>query len=115
MKAHAVDVLNQVGIPDPAARVRAYPHRFSGGMRQRVAIAADKSTTALDVSIQVQILHQMRELARDTRSALIWISHDLATVSSIASSLLVMYAGKIVEEGPTATVLRAPRHPTLRG
>ena len=125
-RARAVDVLSKVGIPDADTRLRAYPHQFSGGMRQRVAIAiallhrpsvivADEPTTALDVSIQAQILDQMRELARDTKSALIWISHDLATVSSIASRLLVMYAGKIVEKGPTAEVLRSPRHPYTAG
>jgi peptide/nickel transport system ATP-binding protein len=78
-------------------------------------IVADEPTTALDVSIQAQILHEMRALARESGTALIWISHDLATVSSLAERLLVMYAGKIVEQGPTATVLRAPRHPYTRG
>ena len=95
-------------------------------MRQRVAIAmallhgpdvivADEPTTALDVSIQAQILTEMRELARETGAALIWISHDLATVSSLADRIAVMYAGRIVEEGPTARVLRDPRHPYTRG
>ncbi len=118
--------LARVGIPDARARLDAYPHEFSGGMRQRVAIAiamahspgvivADEPTTALDVSIQAQILYEMRELARDSGTALIWISHDLATVSSLAERLLVMYAGRIVEEGPTASVLRDPRHPYTRG
>ncbi len=124
--ARCVDVLTRVGIPAAAARLGAYPHEFSGGMRQRVAIAiallhepgvivADEPTTALDVSIQAQILHQMRELARESGTALIWISHDLAVVSSLASRLLVMYAGRIVEEGPTAMILRDPRHPYTRG
>jgi peptide/nickel transport system ATP-binding protein len=124
--ARCVDVLTRVGIPAAAARLGAYPHEFSGGMRQRVAIAiallhepgvivADEPTTALDVSIQAQILHQMRELARESGTALIWISHDLAVVSSLASRLLVMYAGRIVEEGPTALILRDPRHPYTRG
>ena len=95
-------------------------------MRQRVAIAiallhepaviiADEPTTALDVSIQAQILHEMRQLARDSGTALIWISHDLATVSSLADRLLVMYAGKVVETGPVAAVLRDPRHPYTHG
>ncbi len=126
LRSRATEALNRVGIPDAAARLSAYPHQFSGGMRQRVAIAiallhspaliiADEPTTALDVSIQAQILHEMRELSKETGAALIWISHDLATVSSIASRLLVMYAGRIVEEGPTATVLRSPRHPYTAG
>jgi len=119
-------MLGRVGIPDARARLDAYPHEFSGGMRQRVAIAiamahspgvivADEPTTALDVSIQAQILHEMRALARESGTALIWISHDLATVSSMAERLLVMYAGRLVEEGPTASVLRDPRHPYTRG
>ena len=113
-------------IPDAAQRLDAYPHQFSGGMRQRVAIAiallhrpalivCDEPTTALDVSIQAQILTEMRGLVRDLGMALIWISHDLATVSSLASRILVMYAGRIIEEGPTAAVLRSPRHPYSRG
>jgi peptide/nickel transport system ATP-binding protein len=125
-RARAGDVLTRVGIPAAAARLDAYPHQFSGGMRQRVAIAtallhapdlivADEPTTALDVSIQAQILHEMRELARETGTGLIWISHDLATVSSLADRLAVMYAGLVVEEGPTAEVLRDPRHPYTKG
>ena len=125
-RARAVEVLSQVGIPDAAARLDAYPHQFSGGMRQRVAIAiallhrpavivADEPTTALDVSIQAQILYEIKALARDSGTALIWISHDLATVSSLAERLLVMYAGRVVETGPTATVLRDPRHPYTKG
>ena len=121
-----IEVLQQVGIPEPESRLDAYPHEFSGGMRQRVAIAiallhgpavlvADEPTTALDVSIQAQILYQMRQLAADTGMAMIWISHDLATVSSLAESLLVMYAGRIVEQGPAKTVLRQPRHPYTQG
>jgi peptide/nickel transport system ATP-binding protein len=119
-------LLTQVGIPSAKARLRAYPHEFSGGMRQRVAIAiallhrpavivADEPTTALDVSIQAQILFQMRDLARETGTAMVWISHDLAVVSSLASKLAVMYAGRIVEQGPTATLLRDPRHPYTAG
>lgn len=125
-EARATELLTQVGIPSARARLRAYPHEFSGGMRQRVAIAiallhrpavivADEPTTALDVSIQAQILFQMRDLARDTGTAMIWISHDLAVVSSLASKLAVMYAGRIVEQGPTATLLRQPRHPYTAG
>ncbi|MFT6675847.1 MAG: peptide/nickel transport system ATP-binding protein [Sulfitobacter sp.] len=124
--ARAAELLTQVGIPSARERLRAYPHEFSGGMRQRVAIAiallhrpavivADEPTTALDVSIQAQILFQMRDLARETGTAMVWISHDLAVVSSLASKLAVMYAGRIVEQGPTATLLRDPRHPYTAG
>ncbi len=122
----AAQTLTRVGIPDAAARLDAYPHEFSGGMRQRVAIAtallhapeliiADEPTTALDVSIQAQILAEMKQLAKQSGTALIWISHDLATVSSLADRVLVMYAGRIVESGPVADVLRAPMHPYTRG
>ncbi|SMX47958.1 ABC transporter ATP-binding protein [Maliponia aquimaris] len=125
-ETRAADLLTQVGIPSARARLRAYPHEFSGGMRQRVAIAiallhrpavivADEPTTALDVSIQAQILFRMRDLARETGTAMIWISHDLVVVSSLASKLAVMYAGRIVEQGPTATLLRHPRHPYTAG
>ncbi len=126
MQDRCVAVLTRVGIPDAARRLDAHPHQFSGGMRQRVAIAiallnrprliiCDEPTTALDVSIQAQILTEMRSLAEESRTAVIWISHDLATVSSIASRLLVMYAGRIIEEGPIAAVLRQPHHPYTAG
>jgi peptide/nickel transport system ATP-binding protein len=122
----SVAALGRVGIPDAYRRLHAYPHELSGGMRQRVAIAiallhrpdvivCDEPTTALDVSIQAQILTEMKSLVRDLATALIWISHDLATVSSLASRVLVMYAGRIIEEGPTANVLRSPFHPYTRG
>jgi peptide/nickel transport system ATP-binding protein len=125
-QARSVEVLTQVGIPDAASRLDAFPHQFSGGMRQRVAIAvallhrpdliiADEPTTALDVSIQAQILAEVKELVARSGTALIWISHDLATVSSLAQRIAVMYAGRIVEEGPAAAVLRQPRHPYTRG
>jgi peptide/nickel transport system ATP-binding protein len=125
-RLRSIEALDAVRIPDAARRLDAYPHQFSGGMRQRVAIAiallhrpalivCDEPTTALDVSIQAQILTEMRGLVRDLGTALIWISHDLATVSSLASRILVMYAGRIIEEGPTAAVLRGPRHPYSRG
>ena len=124
--ARCIDVLNQVGIPDATSRLDHFPHQFSGGMRQRVAIAmallnrpkliiCDEPTTALDVSIQAQILLQMKSLAKDFGTALIWISHDLSTVSSLASKLLVMYAGRLIEMGPTRDVLRAPHHPYTQG
>jgi peptide/nickel transport system ATP-binding protein len=125
-RARSIEALTAVRFPDAARRLDAYPHQLSGGMRQRVAIAiallqrpalivCDEPTTALDVSIQAQILIEMRSLVRDLGTALIWISHDLATVSSLASRILVMYAGRIIEEGPTAAVLRSPRHPYTRG
>ncbi|MCA0400300.1 MAG: ABC transporter ATP-binding protein [Proteobacteria bacterium] len=125
-RARAAEVLARVGIPDARSRLDAHPHQFSGGMRQRVAIAiallnrpsliiCDEPTTALDVSIQAQILAEMKALARDLGTAMIWISHDLATVSSLARRILVMYAGRIIEQGPVADVLRHPRHPYTAG
>ena len=104
----------QVGIPSPDARLAAYPHQFSGGMRQRVAIAiallnvpdviiADEPTTALDVTIQGQILFEMQKLTRETGAALIWITHDLSVIAGLADRVCVMYAGRIVEQGTTKT------------
>jgi peptide/nickel transport system ATP-binding protein len=124
--ARSIEVLNRVGIPHASRRIYDYPHQFSGGMRQRVAIAtvllhrpsviiADEPTTALDVSIQAQILGEMRSLVREFGTSLIWISHDLAVVSSLSSRIAVMYAGRIVEEGPTDLVLTSPLHPYTRG
>ena len=126
MQRRSVEALSKVGIPDPERRLDAYPHELSGGMRQRVAIAiaflnnpglviCDEPTTALDVSIQAQILVEMKTLVREAGVGLVWISHDLATVSVLASRLLVMYAGRLIEEGPTAEVLRRPRHPYTQG
>ncbi|PTM57212.1 ABC transporter ATP-binding protein [Phreatobacter oligotrophus] len=125
-RARVAEVLTLVGIPDAARRLDAYPHQFSGGMRQRVAIATallnrpkliicDEPTTALDVSVQAQILTEMRALARDTGTAMVWISHDLATVSALASRILVMYAGRVIEQGPIRSVLSEPRHPYTAG
>jgi len=125
-RAHCVEVLTIVGMPDAERRLDAYPHQFSGGMRQRVAIAiallhrppliiADEPTTALDVSIQAQILTEVKTLVREIGTSLIWISHDLATVSSLADRIAVMYAGRIVEDGPTVAALRNPRHPYTQG
>jgi peptide/nickel transport system ATP-binding protein len=124
--ARARDALAAVGIPAPEERLRAYPHQLSGGMRQRVVIAtallnrpaviiADEPTTALDVTTQGQILFQVRRLARDRGTALVWITHDLAVVASLADTIAVMYAGRIVETGPAEAVLRAPLHPYTRG
>ena len=118
--------LAMVGIPSPDERLESYPHQFSGGMRQRVAIAiallnepdviiADEPTTALDVTIQAQILAEVQRLAADLGVALIWITHDLAVVAGLADRLAVMYAGRIVEQGPIAGVIGAPAHPYTRG
>jgi len=125
-RGRAREALAQVGIPSPDERLRAYPHQFSGGMRQRVAIAiallnrpdviiADEPTTALDVTIQGQILSEMQKLCRDSGTALVWITHDLAVVSGLADEVCVMYAGKIVERGSVDDVLDAPLHPYTRG
>lgn len=122
----AVEALERVGIPSPAERLKAYPHQLSGGMRQRVAIAiallhrpalliADEPTTALDVTIQGQILHQVQQMAAETGTAVVWITHDLAVVAGLADRVAVMYAGRIVEEGPTDVLIRDPRHPYTRG
>ncbi|MGW9330497.1 dipeptide ABC transporter ATP-binding protein [Bosea sp. NPDC055594] len=124
-RRRAIEGLAQVRIPDPEATVDFYPHQLSGGMRQRVAIAiallhgpkliiCDEPTTALDVSIQAEILAEMKELVAELGTALIWISHDLATVASIARHVAVMRLGKIVEEGPTLDVLTRPQHPYTR-
>jgi peptide/nickel transport system ATP-binding protein len=125
-RARSAAALTRVGIPEAARRLDAYPHQFSGGMRQRVAIAiallhrpavliADEPTTALDVSIQAQILAEMKLLVAELGMSVIWISHDLAVVSALSDRIAVMYAGKIVEEGPTDLVLTNPRHPYTRG
>ncbi|WP_102108064.1 ABC transporter ATP-binding protein [Oceaniglobus roseus] len=122
----AREALEIVGIPAPAERLKAYPHQLSGGMRQRVAIAtallhrpsviiADEPTTALDVSIQGQILAEVRRLADETGTAIVWVTHDLAVVSSLADDICVMYAGRIVESGSAGAVIAAPRHPYTRG
>ncbi len=120
------DALGQVGIPSPEARMKCYPHEFSGGMRQRVAIAiallnrpdliiADEPTTALDVTIQAQILHEAQKLCRETGTGMIWISHDLAVIAGLADEISVMYAGRIVEQGKVDVVLDNPRHPYTQG
>jgi peptide/nickel transport system ATP-binding protein len=125
-RTRARDALGQVGIPSPDERLAAYPHQFSGGMRQRVAIAiallhhpdlliADEPTTALDVTIQAQILSEVQKLAVTYDTALIWITHDLSVIAGLADEIAVMYAGRIVETGPSAKVLDAPLHPYTQG
>jgi len=120
------EALAMVGIPSPEKRLKSYPHEFSGGMRQRVAIAiamlnkpdliiCDEPTTALDVTIQGQILYRMQEICREHNTALIWITHDLGVVAELADRVAVMYAGRIVESGPVEQVLDAPRHPYTKG
>ena len=122
----ACEALEQVGMPSPEDRLKAYPHQLSGGMRQRVAIAiallnrpdliiADEPTTALDVTIQGQILYQVQKLCRETGTALIWITHDLAVVAGLADRVCVMYAGRIVEQGTVDEVLDRPLHPYTKG
>ena len=118
--------LRKVGIPDPAQRMHSLPHELSGGMRQRVLIAmammlepalviADEPTTALDVTIQAQIFDLMRQLREATNSALLLITHDMGVIWEMCSRVLVMYAGRVVEEGPVAEVFAAPRHPYTAG
>jgi len=122
----ARDTLGMVGIPSPDERMRAYPHQLSGGMRQRVAIAtaflnepdliiADEPTTALDVTIQAQIIYEAQNLCRRTGASLIWITHDLAVVAGLADKISVMYAGRIVEQGGTDDVIDRPVHPYTVG
>jgi oligopeptide transport system ATP-binding protein len=125
-RARAIELLTEVRMPDPAGSLRAYPHQFSGGMRQRIAIAialaceprllvADEPTTALDVTVQAGILRLLDRLRRTQSLAVILITHDLGVLSSLADQVTVMYAGRIVESGPTGEVLRRPRHPYTRG
>jgi len=125
-RQRARDALGQVGIPSPDERLKSYPHQFSGGMRQRVAIAiallnkpdliiADEPTTALDVTIQAQILFEAQKLCRETGTAMIWITHDLTVVAGLANRICVMYAGRIVEKGGIDEVLDDPLHPYTYG
>ena len=118
----AIELLEMVGIPDPQRRLGDYPHQFSGGMRQRVMIAmalscnpslliADEPTTALDVTIQAQIIELVTRLSRQTNMSVIWITHDLGVVAGIADRVIVMYAGFIVEEASVETLYEDPRHP----
>jgi dipeptide transport system ATP-binding protein len=121
-RERTLDLLNQVGIPDPKSRMTAYPHQLSGGMSQRIVIAmaiacnprlliADEPTTALDVTIQAQIVDLLLKLQEDSDMALILITHDLALVSEAADRIQVMYAGQLFESGPADSIFAAPRHP----
>ncbi len=125
-KQKAVTMLTKVGIPDPGRRARHYPHEMSGGMAQRVMIAmalalepelliADEPTTALDVTIQAQILDLIRDLQRDSGTAVILITHDLGLVAEMADRVAVMYAGQVVEETDVRTLFRRPKHPYTQG
>ncbi|MFV0297537.1 MAG: ABC transporter ATP-binding protein [Hyphomicrobiaceae bacterium] len=125
-RARAVDLLQRVGIPNGAARLAQYPHQLSGGLRQRIMIAmammcgpdliiADEPTTALDVTIQAQILHLLAELQRELRMGLVLITHDLGIVARIATRVIVMYAGEVVEAGTAEEIFRQPSHPYTRG
>jgi peptide/nickel transport system ATP-binding protein len=125
-RKHAVDMLGRVGIPEPSRRVDAYPHQFSGGMRQRAMIAmalscdpdlliADEPTTALDVTVQAQILDLIRDLQREFDSAVILITHDLGVVAEVADDILVMYAGRGVEYGSADVIFNRPLHPYTWG
>lgn len=125
-RVRSLAVLKRVGIPAAEERLHAYPHQLSGGMRQRVAIAiallnepkliiADEPTTALDVTIQGQILYEVQKLCAESGTALIWITHDLAVVSGLADRLAVMYAGRIVETGTTVEIINQAMHPYTQG
>jgi len=125
-RQRAIELLDLVGIPDPARRVGDYPHQFSGGMRQRVMIAmalscnprlliADEPTTALDVTIQAQIVDLVMRLQKEFGMAIVWITHDLGVVARLVDRVLVMYAGRVVEEAPVDEIFDDPRHPYTLG
>jgi oligopeptide/dipeptide ABC transporter ATP-binding protein len=126
LRTRVAEILGRVGIPSAAVRVRDYPHQFSGGMAQRVMIGmgiscvpalliADEPTTALDVTIQAQVLALIRRLAREMGMAVLLVSHDLGIISQMCHRVIVMYAGRIVEEADVATIFRSPAHPYTRG
>jgi peptide/nickel transport system ATP-binding protein len=125
-RARAVQLLRDVGIPAPEERIDHYPHQFSGGMRQRVVIAlalsaspkliiADEPTTALDVSIQAQIISLLRRLCKEKQTAVMLVTHDMGVIAEAADRVAVMYAGRLIEIGPVEQVLHAPRHPYTQG
>ena len=125
-RERAVQLLRDVGIPSPEERVNHYPHQFSGGMRQRVVIAlalaaspklviADEPTTALDVSIQAQIISLLRKLCKEKQTAVMLVTHDMGVIAEAADRIAVMYAGRLIEVGPVEQVLHQPRHPYTQG
>jgi peptide/nickel transport system ATP-binding protein len=125
-RTRAIELLDMVDLPDPKARVDSYPHEFSGGMRQRAMIAmalandpklliADEPTTALDVTVQAQILELIRRLQRELNTAVVMITHDLGVIAEAVDHVAVMYAGRIVEQAPTTTIFNAPEHPYTWG
>jgi oligopeptide/dipeptide ABC transporter ATP-binding protein len=126
LRSRVVEILGRVGIPSAAARAHDYPHQFSGGMAQRVMIGmgiscvpglliADEPTTALDVTIQAQVLALIRRLAREMGMAVLLVSHDLGIISQMCHRVIIMYAGRIAEEADVATIFSAPAHPYTRG
>ena len=126
IRRRAIAALDRASVPDPEVRARQYPHQLSGGLRQRVMIAmalvanpgvliADEPTTALDVTVQAQILELLANLRRELKLSLLFITHDLGVVAQIADRVIVMYSGRVVEEGPAKEVLRSPRHPYTEG
>jgi oligopeptide/dipeptide ABC transporter ATP-binding protein len=126
VRSRVLEALRQASVPEPEVRAEQFPHQLSGGLRQRAMIAmalaagpklliADEPTTALDVTVQKQILDLLDRLRRELRLGLVFITHDLGVVAQVADRVAVMYAGRIVEEGPAAEVLRAPRHPYTQG
>jgi peptide/nickel transport system ATP-binding protein len=125
-RERAIGWLEQVGIPAPAQRIDAFPHQFSGGMRQRVVIAlalcaepqlviADEPTTALDVSIQAQVIALLKRLAREKGTSMMLVTHDMGVIAETADRVAVMYAGRVAEIGPVREVIRHPAHPYTKG
>ena len=125
-RARAADLLKHVGIPDAASRLDQYPYEFSGGMRQRIAIAmallgnpdlliADEPTTALDVTMEAQIIHLLRLLRREFQSSILFVSHNLGLIAELCDEVTVLYAGEVMESGPVRAIMQRPRHPYTRG
>lgn len=124
-RARALDMLHRVGIPDPQSRIRAYPHHFSGGMRQRICIAmallvkpallvADEPTTALDATLEVQIIHLLKDLQKEIGCSILFVSHHLGAVAELCDRVAVMYAGEVVEQGAVRDIFHNPAHPYTR-
>ncbi|PBB88954.1 peptide ABC transporter ATP-binding protein [Mesorhizobium sp. WSM3864] len=124
-RARSIDMLRRVGIPDPESRIRNHPHQFSGGMRQRICIAmallvkpalliADEPTTALDATLEVQIIHLLKDLQREIGCSILFVSHHLGVVAELCDHVVVMYAGEVVEQGPVRCIFHNPGHPYTR-